>query len=177
MRKSWILILIAASGLTVIGGLLLSAGAAPSGKSSTRNAWARARVVQEDRVLAHHESGQDIRLRPRETHFKFINVDGPRQGPGDYFLFREVVFRNGRRAGYTNGKCTNSFPFNRRAFTTQCEATVTLRRGQISVAGTIAFTRSNGTETLPITGGSGHFQNVRGQLRFAGGGYILELIP
>jgi hypothetical protein len=176
MRKSWILIVVAALGLTVLGGLLLSAGAAPSGKGS-RNAWARARAAQEGPVLAHHEGGQDIDLRARETHFKFINVDGPRQGPGDYFLFREVVFRNGRRAGYTNGKCTNSFPFNRRAFTAQCEATITLRRGQISVAGTLAFTQTTGTDTLPITGGSGHFQNVRGQLRFAGGGYILELIP
>jgi Allene oxide cyclase barrel like domain len=176
MRKSWVLVLIAALGLTVTGGLLLSAGAAPSGKGA-RNAWARARVAQGGPVLAHHEGGQDIRLRARESHFEFINVDGRRSGPGDYFVGREVVFRNGRRAGYTNVKCTNSFPFNRRAFTAQCEATVTLHRGQISVAGTVAFTRTTGTETLPITGGSGHFQNVRGQLRFAGDGYILELIP
>jgi hypothetical protein len=100
----------------------------------------------------------------RQTRNKFVNTDGPGFTAGDYFLFRSLLFdkRGGRRVGAAHVQCT--FYFSHRA---TCEGAADFGklnsergRGQIEFYGSIGPPPF----VLAVTGGTGDFDNVRGQI-------------
>ena len=133
-----------------------------------------------------HEGGDTFVVRGREVAGKEVNVNGPRFGPGDYFLFKEKLRnRAGTHVGYDNIICTAHFPFTRERSAVLCEGTFTffgrggIEKGKISVEGMIVFREGIDSFPIPITGGTGHYQNVRGELHVPtqGSNLTFHLIP
>ena len=90
--------------------------------------------------------------------------------------------------GHNNVRCMRHFPFTIRRVTSICDGTFTFSAGrfhgraQIAIQGSVTFTPSANGLTVAVTGCTGHFQNVRGELhiRDAPSGanlYTLQLIP
>ena len=174
----------------LVGGSTLAP--ASSSDSSPVGAWGRPqgwRLSSQPASLESHVDGQTIRLVGRLTNLKAVNVDGGGFGPGDYVLFREnLSSRSGRRVGHDNVRCMRHFPFTTRRQASFCDGTFTFTagrfhgKGQITIAGRITFAPSVNVLTVAVTGGTGHYQNVRGELhiRDAESGanlYTLHLIP
>jgi hypothetical protein len=170
----------------VLGSLSLAAGAAPNGvkfRSWSDNPLSSRATA----VPASHEGGQTIMVTTKETSSRGVDVEGNGEGPGDYFIFREDVYNeDGIRVGRDNGQCTINFPANERRFSQNCAVAITfngaggIHGGQIMVEGNLVFTATTTTITLPITGGSGHYQNVRGEVHVGGENVteiVLHLLP
>jgi hypothetical protein len=187
-RKLWASVSVAALLAVVLGIVAMSAGAAP--EATSIGAWGRGLVESgasgTTRTPLSHEGGESFVVRGREVAGKEVNVNGRRFGPGDYFLFKErLTNRAGTHVGYDNIICTVHFPFRQSRFGVLCEGTFTfsgrggIERGTISVEGVLAFREGVPSFTLPITGGTGHYQNVRGELHVPtqGNSLTFHLIP
>jgi hypothetical protein len=92
----------------------------------------------------------------------FVNVGDSAVGPGDYTVFRYDLFSEGKSPtkvgdGFTT--CVNQFP----PAGSQCEAVTRLGRGDIMTAG-LAPPDISEDFTIAVTGGTGDFRNVRGEL-------------
>jgi hypothetical protein len=153
----------------VLANVALSSSATPEAPSKSwgRNLFAAA----EGNVGAQsHEGGQTLVVTTREIAFKNINVNGRGFTPGDYFLFRERVFnRAGKQIGLDNGTCQAQFPLTQQRAGFLCEVAFTFfGRGQVMTEGRIQFGPRTTSVPLAITGGTGHFQNVRGEIHVAG---------
>jgi hypothetical protein len=109
-------------------------------------------------------------------HLVSITVDGAdldfnKQGPslGDQFVFTDNLFWNGKRVGEDHGSCT----FTRitgtatsPSFTAECQVTLVLAAGQITVQGAPTFSEQGPqTNTLAITGGTGAYRTAQGQIQ------------
>jgi hypothetical protein len=123
-----------------------------------------------------HRDGQTVVVTMTQIDNRSIDVEGNGQGPGDYFVFRDSVFdENGVRVGRDNGQCTVNFPTDESRISLNCAVAFTFtgaggfRRGEIMVEGNLRFTATSGTARLSITGGTGHYKNVRGQVHIVGG--------
>ena len=125
-------------------------------------------------------------VRGQEVAGKQVNVNGPRFGPDDYFLFKErLINRAGTRVGTDNIICTVHFPFVQNRFGILCEGTFTfsgrggIERGTISVEGVLVYRAGVHSFALAVTGGTGHYQNVRGEVHVPAEGNSLtfHLIP
>ena len=92
-----------------------------------------------------------------------VDVGDPGAGPGDYAVFRYDVFTQGKsptRVGDAFVKCVTQFP----PAGSQCEAVTRLPgRGDITFQG-LAPQDLTQDYALAITGGTGDFSNVRGEL-------------
>lgn len=146
-----------------------------------------------------------LRLTVDPDHVRERLVDLPpinRFNAGDAFLFRERLLDDeGVAVGFDQIICTIHIPSILDGATGQfriselCEGTVSLSDGTIEVSGTIAFIgqedvqraaapfttaqreRSQGFH-IGVTGGSGAYQNVRGELHIGQGNTLtLRLIP
>jgi hypothetical protein len=132
-----------------------------------------------------HGDGQTVAVTMTQINNTDIDVEGDGQGPGDYFVFRDRVFdENGVRVGRDNGQCTINFPTDESRLSLNCAVAFTftgageLRRGEIMVEGNLRFTATSGAARLPITGGAGHYKNVRGQVHVGSGNEIVfDLLP
>ena len=186
-RKLWAALAAAALLAAALGAVTLSAGAAPEARSM--GAWGRGLMssTESGKTLEpfSHEGGDTFVVRGREVAGKEVNVNGPRFGPGDYFLFKERLTNSaGTHVGTDNVVCTAHFPFRKR-FGILCEATFTffgrggIEQGHISAEGILVFREGVRSFALPITGGTGHYQNVRGELHVPAQGTSLtfHLIP
>jgi hypothetical protein len=158
MRRSWIVLVSAAVILTVATMGVVSAA------SATGKAQADITIAQTFTVLAH------------ATHFKMINVDGKDIGPGDYLAERWALRRSGAPAGRLNDQCTINFQQTPSNPTALCSFAFTLNgTGEITADGSVVFAPApEGFRPvpvdLPVTGGTGSYQNARGQvhLQFLG---------
>jgi hypothetical protein len=108
-----------------------------------------------------------------------VDTDGDgSDSTGDLLTFHNAVFgpRDEHRVGRDQGECTRISPARG---TWQCRWTTFLGTGSISVEGPFFDARDS---VFAITGGTGHFSNVRGQmlLRARPGGefdFIFEVQP
>ena len=108
-------------------------------------------------------TAQTIWVKEVNGRDKMIDLNGRGPSPGDQIVFRaDLVNRSGNRVGFDIGQCTLNF--NNQAY---CSATFNLvGRGQIIGEGRVSPTAPGGV--FAITGGTGNFQNARGEvhLRF-----------
>jgi hypothetical protein len=161
--------------VALVAGSIVTSAAAPNRSSTKFGSWGsgrsdNGRTVGARFKPASHEGGQTIVVREHVANEKFINVDGPAPS-GDYVVFRNWLTRDGVRVGHENGTCMVNFPATERRFTILCQVTLTLygnggiRRGKISVEGPITFgPNTAAVQAVAITGGTGHYQNVRGEV-------------
>ena len=188
--KLWATASVAGVLATVLATVALSAGASP--EANPTRAWGRGVVDVGDsgresaRAPQSHEGGDTIVVRPQEVAAKDVNVNGPRFGPGDYFLFKDRLTNSaGTHVGNDNVVCMAHFPFTRTRFGVLCEGTFSffgrggIERGKIAVEGLIVFRQGVSSFAIPITGGTRHYQNVRGELHVPaqGANLTLHLIP
>jgi hypothetical protein len=110
------------------------------------------------------------------TSFKMINVGGKGIGPGDYVVERWALCRGGAHAGRLTDQCTINFSQAPSYPAALCWFAFTVTgRGEITADGSVVFAPApEGFRpvpfNLPVNGGTGRFQNARGQIqvRFLG---------
>jgi hypothetical protein len=92
-----------------------------------------------------------------------VNVGDPAAGPGDYAVFRYDVFtigKNPTKVGDAYVNCVTQFP----PAGSQCDGVTRLTgRGDFTFQG-LAPQDLSEDYTIAITGGTGDFRNVRGEL-------------
>jgi len=126
--------------------------------SSTASAATTIASVKADAALS---GSQVLLLREHTVRAVSIDVNGDGFGPGDYFMFEsELRYPQGTKViGRDSGRCT----VGPRAFI--CDATVVLfGKGKIVVYGA-SF--PHGAESYSVTGGTGIYKSVGGQLNVA----------
>jgi hypothetical protein len=170
MRRSWTVLGAAAVALLLaVVGVTAAASAAPASRPDITTA-------RTFTVVAH------------ATNFKLINVDGKGIGPGDYVVERWALRRGGTPGGRLNDQCTIGFNQAPSHPTALCSFAFTVTgKGEITAEGSVVFAPApEGFRpvpfTLPVTGGTGSFQNARGQIRVkflgvADARFTVHLIP
>lgn len=180
MRKRLWFVVAALTILGVVGSVFTLPSAASSPTPPMRPWAAKGWSISAEPVsIRSHEGGQTIRFRVIIGQTKCIDLDGRGPQPGDYCVFRDFLVRNGRRAGAINIIAMLQFPFTERVFTNQWDGSLKLTgRGEITVGGRVQFSETGIRDaTLAITGGTGHFQNARGEFHLTEEGGILHLLP
>jgi hypothetical protein len=107
-----------------------------------------------------------LRLVATEIQFDFLDLGAPGPSLGDEFVFSETLSRHGRDVGESGGVCTATHvtpPYD--VLTFHCVATLSLRRGQITLQGLIEIQGEDdpGPFTVAITGGTGAFRGAGGE--------------
>ncbi len=94
--------------------------------------------------------------------FFFLDLGQKDLSKGDETVFHDQLFTHGKRVGDDGGSCTVvDLPRTPTApIPVNCTVSFRLPGGQITTQG---FTSSAATKHLAVTGGTGIYQNVRGQ--------------
>ena len=109
-----------------------------------------------------------LRLVAIENQSDFLDLGTPGVSLGDELVFSETLFFHGREVGESGGVCTVTevvAPYD--VLTLHCVATLSLRRGQITLQGLIEVQGEDdpGPFTAAITGGTGAFRGAGGEAR------------
>ncbi|MFD7614405.1 dirigent protein [Streptomyces sp. NPDC059828] len=97
------------------------------------------------------------------TAANFIDVDPTGSSQGDELVATGTVFRSGSEVGRYDEVCTVTRVESSGGFTFQCQVTLTLPDGQLTVQGVFPITESGAGEiTLAITGGTGKYRTAKG---------------
>jgi hypothetical protein len=107
-----------------------------------------------------------LRLKAKEIQSEFLDHGAPGASLGDEFVFSETLSRRGREVGTSGGVCTATEvvpPYD--IVTFHCVATLSLRRGQITLQGLIEIQGEDdpGPFKVAITGGTGKFRGASGE--------------
>jgi hypothetical protein len=107
-----------------------------------------------------------LRLVATEIQSEFLDLGTPGPSLGDEFVFSETLSRHGREVGVSGGVCTATQvvpPYD--VLTFHCVATLSLRRGQITLQGLIEVQGEDdpGPFRAAITGGTGAFVGAGGE--------------
>lgn len=153
-----------AAGGTLAVTVATPAPAAPPSAFSDADGWPAASerkpstVVKAARERATRHGGKVLAVVEEITGEAFIDVGEPGDSAGDYFVQEgDLYTRKGRLVGRDSVKCTFAIT------TFQCDATAWINgKGKIVVAG--AFFGEDVAEPIAITGGTGRFREVAGQL-------------
>ncbi len=114
-------------------------------------------VAQAQRLAG---GGRTLTLVSEEKRARGVDVGAEGESTGDFFVFEETLFN--ARGGEVVGEDTVRCEAGIRTF--HCDATLKLdRRGKITVGGALFARRDN---VIPVTGGTGNFSGVGGELRF-----------
>lgn len=116
---------------------------------------------------ANDNDSADFRLRAVSNQFANIDVGAEGESIGDYFVFSDDLYKQGRLVGTLEGQCTATrIDEEAGAFHQQCLVTAILPEGQLTVQGAIVFEQDAETDraTLAITGGTGRYDTAAGQV-------------
>ena len=114
-----------------------------------------------------HGGGKGVlKLSATEDQFEFLDLGTSGPSLGDELVFSETLFYRGREAGMSGVVCTVTHvvpPYD--VLTLHCVATLSLRRGQITLQGLVEVQGEDdpGPFTVAITGGTGAFRGVGGE--------------
>jgi hypothetical protein len=105
---------------------------------------------------------QTISLVAKQQSFHFSDTPPlKKENAGDSFQLAEALTHNGAKAGLSTIDCV--VVVNHK--TDLCQGAWSLPNGQITVAGQVPDNTPAGKSfNVAVTGGTGHFQNSRGQL-------------
>jgi hypothetical protein len=117
---------------------------------------------------AHGKGKRTLRLVGTEIQSEFLDLGAPGISLGDELVFSETLSRRDHEVGESGGVCTATQvtpPYD--VITFHCVATLSLRRGQITLQGLIEVQGEDdpGPFTVAITGGTGAFRGVGGEAR------------
>jgi Allene oxide cyclase barrel like domain len=107
-----------------------------------------------------------LRLVATTIQEEFVDLGAAGPTLGDMFVFSEVLRERGREVGTSGGVCTITEavpPYT--VITFHCVATLSLRRGQITLQGLIEVQGEDdpGPFTVAITGGTGRYRGASGE--------------
>ena len=111
--------------------------------------------------------GNTLRLDATETG-EFLDLGAPGLSVGDEIVFSAVFESRGREVGTGGGVCTAVEVVPPYTTTTyQCVATMSLRRGQITLQGLVEIQGAGDMSpfTVAITGGTGAYRGAGGEAR------------
>jgi hypothetical protein len=117
---------------------------------------------------AHGKGKRTLRLVGTEIQSEFLDLGASGPSLGDELVFSETLSRRGHEVGESGGVCTVTQvtpPYD--IITFHCVATLSLRRGQITLQGLIEVQGEDdpGPFTVAITGGTGAFSGAGGEAR------------
>jgi hypothetical protein len=117
-----------------------------------------------------HGKAKPLKIIARENDDQTNFIDVAPTGPsvGDRLVFSETLFKRGHEVGMSGVDCViveATPPYD--VVTFQCVATLSLRRGQITLQGLIEVQgeADPGPFTVAITGGTGAFRGASGEAR------------
>jgi hypothetical protein len=110
--------------------------------------------------------GDTLKLVATTLQEDFLDLGAPGPSLGDEFIFSEVLRERGREVGTSGGVCvvTETVP-PYTVVTFHCVATLSLRRGQITLQGLVEVQGEDdpGPFTVAITGGTGAYRGASGE--------------
>lgn len=109
---------------------------------------------------------QTLRIIATETQFEFLDLGRPGPSLGDEFVISERLSKDGRQIGESGIVCVLTHtvpPYDVQTF--HCVATLSLRKGQITLQGLIEVQGEDdpGPFVVAITGGTGKFRGAGGE--------------
>jgi hypothetical protein len=109
---------------------------------------------------------RSLRLVATEIQSEFLDLGSPGPSLGDEFVFSEELSKRRREVGMSGGVCTATEvvpPYD--VLTFHCVATLSLRRGQITLQGLIEIQGEDdsGPFKVAITGGTGAYRGAGGE--------------
>jgi hypothetical protein len=123
-------------------------------------------LVLSSPAAADHKGKKTLRLVAVEKQFEFIDLGATGPSVGDFFAFSDLLFFRGREVGESGGECkvTQAMP-PYDVLTFHCVATLSTRRGQITLQGLIEVQGEDdpGPFRFAITGGTGAFRCACGE--------------
>jgi hypothetical protein len=142
MRRSWKAVTLAAAILLLLGTLatVSIASAAPQ--------------------TAEHPKTQVLHFIGHQTSLELIDLGKKGDSPGDQAVETETLLQNGTRIGRDVLSCV-AITVSAQGIDALCHGALILRGGQIQFQGETTFATPF---TVAVTGGTGRYQNVGGQL-------------
>jgi hypothetical protein len=116
-------------------------------------------AIGQGAAAGHGDHNRVLRVLSTNTEEDFIDAGKPGPSLGDSFVFASKLTKSGRQVGHTGVVCTITSTQREEA---QCLGTVVLHHGQITIQGLLAGEPRK--FELPITGGSGAFEDAGGTL-------------
>jgi len=119
-------------------------------------AWAQNQAKTESEVLPNYPTTLVTIADARSGITQWIDLGQAGDSPGDIFVFDQPLLNSKHEPiGKNSGFCIRTLPGK----FSECQWTLTLANGSISVAGRESDT---GTSMIPVIGGSGKYLLVRG---------------
>jgi len=114
--------------------------------------------------VVHHAKAETLKLTLRDASETEVDVHKDGFGAGDYAVQAGSVFQGTKKLGRLTQSCTavamTPVPF------VHCTLDLVFPRGQVTLQG--SFTLSDSAPQLAVTGGTGKYEGVRGQLTETG---------
>jgi hypothetical protein len=113
-----------------------------------------------------HDGNHDLVLKGKVLAVKQIDLGDPGLSQGDQQIITMDVFQGAKRVGESHVVCTMvRVDAATHAFTGQCDNVTSLPGGDIASSGLVTSAQEETTPfTQAITGGTGAYQRVQGQL-------------
>jgi hypothetical protein len=114
-----------------------------------------------------HGKQKPLKIVAQENQSNFVDVAPAGESVGDQLVFSEVLYRRGREVGDSGVVCTVTEVVAYNGEMLHCVATLSLRRGQITLQGLIEVQGEDdpGPWTVAITGGTGAYRGASGEAR------------
>jgi len=165
-RRIGILGAAAACGLAVIGGVSLASDSATAPRT---NAWGIPGLVPHAAApVPDITSGTTIVVFARDGSETDVDEPPAGESQGDETASHMPLFMGGRRVGRIDvSSVETEANFTLRQASVQFIAVATLRAGAITATGVLRFTQQTSNATVftgAVTGGTGLYQNVRGEV-------------
>ena len=119
-------------------------------------------------AAAHGKHKRALRIVAIQNQFQAVDVAPAGPSLGDELVFSETLSRHGHEVGVSGVVCTATEVTPPYEVTTyHCVATLSLRRGQITLQGLVEIQGAGdmGPFTVAITGGTGAFRGASGEAR------------
>lgn len=110
----------------------------------------------------HDDNGETLRLEAETVDSADIDVGDTGLSLGDYFTFTDDVSKRGRKVGEIHGSCMVT-RIDGEDVTVNCVATLTLKRGQITLQGVLPADEEE-KFTVAVTGGTDRYSDAAGEL-------------
>ena len=119
-------------------------------------------------ALDQNQGGTKLSFFEHDNQQTTLDLGPKGAGPGDQFIYAGYLFDHagGRQVGSTAGQCTTVSGNATAPGDVFCTATFVLGDGQITTQGLVdstALFRSGKTLPMAIVGGTGRYQNARGE--------------
>lgn len=105
-----------------------------------------------------------IRFAAKTTQFTQVDVKPAGFSQGDQLVFHDVLRHSGKTIGYDGGTCTVTSLVAAEPAQLQCVVTFVFGSGQVTTQGLLSVSDPNNfTGRFAVNGGTGIYQNARGQ--------------